>query len=331
MNVSRVLIFTATMSIIIAPCSSAAPIAPGNILIGTSEVLYEYTPGGAFVQSFPIPDGSGTIPNPDTARDIAMKTGSNEVHVFNGTFTPSLSTLDTGTSLWSHQTFAGWSTVNNISYGGLAVGGVYVFATDMATAGVGAPQGIVRFDSGGGSTRLATGIDPIDLNIGQNGTLYALDGQLVFVYDPESLVLQQTIDLDATIAAGDYRAVAANASGELFIVDWAGNLYKTDSTGNVIDSVNLSGTAASINLSDVDVSDQGGVVVGDAGGGVTVTDESFTAPSNFTVGSTVIFVAIPSNPPVGLPLAPETSFIVCSCLLAVGLLMLHRETRRGRH
>ena len=310
------------------PCGHAAPITSGNILISTAEVLYEYTPGGVFVQSFPIPDGAGTIPNPDSARDVAMKTGGNDVHVFNGTFTPSLSTLDTSTSLWSHQTFAGWSTVNNISYGGIALGGAYVFTTDMATAGAGAPQGIVRFNLGGGATRFATGVDPIDLNVGQDGLLYVLDGQFVYVYDPESLALQQTIDLDSTIAPGDYRAVAANGAGELFIVDWAGNLYKTDSSGNVITSVNLSGTAASINLSDVDVSSQGAVVVGDAAGGVTVTDENFTGPFNFTVGSSVVFVGLPSNPPVGLPLTPATGFVLIGCLLALGLVILRRPGYR---
>lgn len=87
--------------------------------------------------------------------------------------------------------------------------------TDMATAGAGAPQGIVRFDSDGNATRFATGISPQDLNIGQDGRLYALADDEVHVWNPASLAFQYSIDLDATIAFGDYRAVAANVAGEL--------------------------------------------------------------------------------------------------------------------
>jgi hypothetical protein len=309
----------------------AAPITSGNILISTSEVLYEYTIGGVFVQSFPIPDGSGAIPNPDTARDAAMKTGTDQIHVFNGTFSPSLSTLDATTSLWTHQTFAGWSTVNNVSYGGIAVGGRYVFVTDMNAGLGGEPLGVVRFDSGGSTLRFATGINPIDLNIGHDGLLYVLDGQFVYVYDPDSLALQQTIDLDSVLEFGDYRSVAVNASGQMFIVDWDGNLYKTDSSGNSILSTNLSGIAEATTLTDVDVSDSGTVVVGDSAGGVTVTDEAFTSPSSFSVGSSPIFIGVPANPPVGLPISQRSLYILAGVLLAVAAATVRVTHARRRY
>lgn len=186
------------------------------------------------------------------------------------------------------------------------------------------PQGIVRFDSDGNATRFATGIGPQDLNIGQDGRLYALADDEVHVYDPASLAFQYSIDLDVTIAAGDYRAVAANVSGDLFIVDWSGNLYKTNASGTVQLSVNLSGIAESTNLTDVDVSGSGTVVVGDRFGGVTITNEFLTAPTSFAVGSSPIFVAVAGVPYAGLPISPFAIYILAVTLAFVSTRVLLR-------
>lgn len=322
-KIFRRFLYASMLYLLISPASIAAPISSNNILVSTNNVLYEYTPAGSFVQSFQIPDGAGTIPNSDTARDVAIKDGATEAYVYNGTFTPSMSTLDSSTGSWTHDTFAGLSTVNNISFGGIAAGG-YVFVTDMATAGAGAPQGIVRFDSDGNATRFATGIGPRDLNIGQDGRLYALADDDVHVYDPTLLAFQYSIDLDATIGSGDYRAVAANVAGDLFIVDWSGNLYKTNASGTVQLSVNLSGIAESTNLTDVDVSGSGTVVVGDSFGGVTTTNEFLTAPTSFAVGSSAIFVAVAGVPYAGLPVSPIAIFTLVVTLALVSMRVLLR-------
>ncbi|MCC6795691.1 MAG: hypothetical protein IT366_11290 [Candidatus Hydrogenedentes bacterium] len=319
----RSVLYVSMLNLLFLPASIAAPITSNNILVSTNNVLYEYTAAGSFVQSFQIPDGAGTIPNSDTARDVAIKDGTTQAYVYNGTFTPSMSTLDSSTGAWTHDNFAGLSTVNNVSYGGIAGGG-YVFVTDMATAGAGAPQGIVRFDSDGSATRFATGIGPQDLNIGQDGRLYALANDDVHVYDPASLAFQYSIDLDATIGSGDYRAVAANVAGDLFIVDWSGNLYKTNASGTVLLSVNLSGIAESTNLTDVDVSGSGTVVVGDSFGGVTITNEFLTAPTSFAVGSSPIFVAVAGVPYAGLPVSPLAIFILAVTLALVAMRVLLR-------
>ncbi len=322
----RVIFFGILVCVIPVPIVSAAPITSGNILISTSKVLYEYTPAGVFVQSFPIPYPTGPYPPTEYARDIAVRTGDPGVHVYNGTFDPYLSTLDTTTSMWSHETFAGWSTVNNGSYGGIAVGGAYVFVTDMDTVGA-AEKGVLRFDSGGSTIRFATGVDPIDLNMGLNGLLYVLDGRYIYVYDPETFVLLQTIDLFTKIMPADYRSIAANRSGQIFVADWDGNVYKTDFLGNSIASINLTGVATSNDLIDIDISGSRVVVVGDRGGGVTVMDESFSAPTSFSVGSLGIFVAMDANPPIGVPISPFAVGILALFLPVAGYVVLRRMER----
>lgn len=297
-NISRILALTLGLG----PAVFAASLTPGNILISSEEVLYEYTTAGVFVQSLPIPDYTGEIPNLSTARDIAVKVGSDLVHVFNGTFEPFLSTVNMVTSSWSHDTYGGWSIINNSTYGGIAVTGDYVFVTDMS-ASLGTEMGIIRFDLGGSTVRFADTTAPIDLNMGLDGLLYALDGQYVRIYNPATLALLNTINLHSTIAFNDYRSVAANSAGEMFVVDWDGDIHKTDSSGNGVLSVSLTSTAQSKFLMDVDVAATGTVIVGDNSGGVTITDESFASPTGFAVGTSAIFVGIQTNAPVPVELS----------------------------
>src|SRR5947209_4781928 len=109
----------------------------GNLLVTTAgnypqQFFKEYTPTGALVRSVtvPPPPGSGG----DTARDL-VQDPAGKVYVYNGTFTPALATYNPGPATWSQQTYAGWNTVNNMSYGGLALTQNYVFASDMTIAG----------------------------------------------------------------------------------------------------------------------------------------------------------------------------------------------------
>lgn len=290
---------------IIAPAGLADSITSGNILVSTEEVLYEYSPAGAFVQSILIPDYTGEIPNLSTARDIAVKSGSDTVHVFNGTFDPYLSTIDWTGSTWTHTTFDGWSIGNNVANGGVAVTGDYIFVTDMS-AGTGTEQGIVRFELGDDTIRFADTTAPIDLNMGLNGLLYALEAGTVRTYNPQTLALVNTYNINSTIGVNDYRSVAANAAGDMFVVDWDGDIHKTDSSGNGVLTVSLVGIAQTFQLIDVDVSGAGTVIVGDTAGGVTVTNESLSSPTNFTVGTSAIFVGVQTSAPVPVTLSTFT-------------------------
>ena len=163
----------------------ATPLLPGNVIISTAPnlsggIIREYTRSGLLVQTFTVPtsgDPSGY------ARDIATD-ASGRIHVWNGTFSPVLTTmtpgLAPGTATSVNHSLTGWSTVNATYFGGIAVSGNYVYATDMFTFSGGEPNGIVRFDLTtfeairfGQGTQNSRG-ENIDLNIGLNGLLYAL-------------------------------------------------------------------------------------------------------------------------------------------------------------
>ena len=44
----------------------------GNILVSHNNTLYEFTPAGVQVQSWPVPYGGGTRPGTESARDIVL-------------------------------------------------------------------------------------------------------------------------------------------------------------------------------------------------------------------------------------------------------------------
>src|SRR4051794_25511016 len=93
----------------------------GNLLVSTTgtypqQVFKEFTAGGSLVRTVNVPAPPGT--SGDTARDLLQDSTGN-VLVYNGTFTPALATYSPGAG-WTQQGYAGWSTVNNVSYGGLS-------------------------------------------------------------------------------------------------------------------------------------------------------------------------------------------------------------------
>ena len=119
-----------------------------------TSILREYTPTGTLVQTFSVPFAPG---GDSYIRGIATDTSGN-VQIYNGTFSPYLTTLDPTTSSFTNHTISGWSTINDIYFGGLVVNGNFAYATDMSTAGSGGPNGIVRFDlTNFSATRFASG------------------------------------------------------------------------------------------------------------------------------------------------------------------------------
>jgi streptogramin lyase len=296
----------AVVALLGVPQVNATQLTDGNILVSCDNVLSEYTPAGAFVQSWPIPDNPDDIT--DHAREIAPD-GDGNVHVFNGTFDPTVSTLDPTAGTWTHRSYPGWSLVNNLTYGGLAVRGRYLYATDMATAGDGSPKGIVRFDlDSSAASRFATGIEPIDLHIGLDGLLYALypggspGGRTIDVYDPVTTQFIRSIDLYASAAGGGQRSIAVNAAGEIFLVNIGGDIWHLDANGGLLGSADVTSIAGTIYLYDVEVGANGMVVVGHRNGGFLVTDESLTsfAPVTVTQEYEGAFVSIVPEPTTAL-------------------------------
>mgnify|MGYP000909214944 FL=1 len=152
---------------------------PGNILVanspetGEAAKLFEYTPFGELVQEYDLPTFE-----PGGARDLVTDALGN-VQIFNGTLAPRLTAFDSqaGGFVPEQVQFAGWSSADLPTGGGLASYRNYVYATDMKTQNdTLAERGIVRYN-------LATETferfhsqhgDLVDLNVGLDGLLYTL-------------------------------------------------------------------------------------------------------------------------------------------------------------
>lgn len=281
--------------------ASAAQVTAGNILVSGLDdgLLREYTRSGALVQQFSIPASTGGFHD---LRDIAVG-ADGKVYMFNGTFVPRLTSLNSAAGTYGNSTLSGWSTVNNVSYGGIGTFDKYVYVTDMFTYSGGEANGIVRFDTTTGlGTRFAGGSDFDDLNIGLDRLLYASSGGFIRVYDPTSMALIRSVSLSG---AGDVRGVAVDGSGNIYTADWSGRVSKYSSAG----ALQASYMTNIGSLTDIDVSVDSSLIVGSRFGGVGTLDGSFTSFDSFNVGSfisthvaNVISVGSAVPEPGGFPL-----------------------------
>ena len=286
----------------------------GNLVVSVNEFtgsspaptyLGEYQTNGTrrqILANVPAPGGTGVTT--EEARDLVFDPVANAVYLYNGTFSPYLARYGVVAQTWTQQTFTGWSTVNNGSYGGIAKLGNGIYVSDMNTGGA-TPQGIVRFDLGGGATtRFATTIQPKDLTIGPNGILYALDGagsptNTLYKFDPLSGTSLGTVSIDFD----DHRAVAALADGTFFTASWGGLIRHYSATGTLLGSL----TAPGENFSDIDISATGQIALGTGfEGDVVLTTTTLTGFTKFratdsTSGGTT-FVAWVVPEPTALPM-----------------------------
>lgn len=264
--------------LLLAP-SALAQVPPGNVLVSSSNMLREYTPDGQLVDSRPIPHPGGSHPLGEVARDVVLD-GAGDLHVYNGTFSPWLSTLRADDGTWEHHTTDDWNTVNNVSYGGIASIGPWLFVSDALSGG-----GLWRFDSQDGfSVQLvAGGTDFIDVVTGRDGLVYGLvsNGSFVRAYDPGTLDLVRAFSVGASV-----RGIAVDESGAVFGASWDGRIHHFAPTGMVVESVE-SGTS---NLMDIDLDPFGNLVVGGRFGEVILTDRSLDSLSTFIAGTNT-FVA----------------------------------------
>jgi hypothetical protein len=289
-------------------------IPAGNILATVAgpypqHLFQEYTPTGTLVRSVNIPATPGS--NFDYARDL-VEDPSGKVYVYNGTFTPYLAAYNPTTNSWSQSTYPGWSTVSNVSYGGLAEFGNYLYASDMATAGA-MPNGVVRFNLADGSATRFGNVDFTELNIGLDGKLYALSGatSTIYVYDPISTALLRTVALPSA----DYRAVAANASGDLFTVAWNNVISHFNSNGALLSSITLNSSTGApfmYNFSDeIDMAPDGTLAIGTFSGYIARMTSAFTNISYINTGTNnqvfVTFAPQPAQPTISVSDTTVTS------------------------
>lgn len=315
MNHLRCLQSCAGASLLLLALTGAADaeFVPGNILVTDqfANRLTEFTRAGMRVQQLGVPEvGDFQV------RDLVVD-DRGHVHLYNGTFRPALSTYNPRTAAWSHRGHPGWSTINNISYGGIGVYQDFVYATDMWTFG-GEASGIIRFNRNNlTSERFHDGADFIDLTVGLNGRLYALRGS-VTVFDPLSMTRLETIGLGGP---GDKRAIAVNGSGHIFAADWDGFISRFSPEGMLLGRIN----AGVGSLTDIDVAEDGQIVVGTRSGAVVLTDEALTGVRTFQTGGGTNFVAFVPQPAA----VPEPASLI---LAGIGFLCITgiRMRKTGR-
>ena len=314
------------------PSAWAGSLTPGDILVSSTtdlqtNVLREFTPTGTLVQTFTVP----TAPGGDAyIRGIATDATGN-VQIYNGTFSPFLTTLDpTGSGTFTNHTFSGWSTVNDIYFGGVAVNGNYAYATDMDTSG-GAPNGIVRFDlTNFSATRFASGPangsgDYTTVSLGLNGKLYAPwpggspVGDNIDVINPVTMT-KTTINLPFLFQLS---GVTADQAGNIFAVGALGDgrIYKLDSNGNVLASISTGFTG----LTGLEVSNSGQLLTASNGGEVILTNTSFSQLSSFSVGSQITTFDAFVTPSTAVP--EPTSLTLMAIGLGVAAFRLSRRRR----
>jgi hypothetical protein len=327
------MVATIGVASIVPPAAWAAPLTPGDILVSSTtnlstNALREYTPTGTLVQTFSVPIAPG---GDGYSRGIATDTSGN-VQIYNGTFSPYLTTLNPSTNTVTNHTLSGWSTINNIFFGGMAVNGNYAYATDMATANTGGPNGIVQFNlTNFSATRFASGLangsgDYTQVDLGLNGKLYAPwpggspVGNHIDVIDPNSMT-KTTINLPFTFQVS---GVTADQAGDIYAVGALsdGHIYKLDSNGNVLASISTGFTS----LTGLEISNSGELLTASRTGEVIMTNASFSQLKTFSVGSELTTFDTFVTPPtiVGAPEPPSLT------LVAMGPGCVACGTRRRR-
>lgn len=292
----------------------AVPFTPGNLLVESQTpgfVFYrivEYALDGSIVQTF-TPERPPTQTGVFQPRELTASTDG-LLHLYNGASDPYLSTYDPASGSWSHVTHAGWSTASDLTYGGIARSGNTVFVVDQETCCVSPEEarGIIAFDLVlGTSIRFASDFDPVDLALGLDGRLWALDaeGALARAFDPVSFAALGTVSL---AAAGDVRALAVGAAGEFFVATWDGRVVHLGSTGGFVASRSFAGS-----FIDIDLSSDGLIALGSRSGTTWLTDTIFSFATPIETGRVHAFVAF-------VPLPEPSGTVLLSAAIAVGCL-----------
>lgn len=229
-------------------------------------------------------------PSSNDARDL-VRLSDGRVAIFNGVFDPKLSIWNQTANTWVHYTFENWGIPNNVSYGGIASNGQYIYVTD----GLSGDNGLIRFDKDTGSAErfleeLNTGY--IDVTMGLDGYIYALRntyGDLDKI-DPSTMSSVKSIDLGHLSSS---RAIAVDMAGFIYMASWNGSVVKYDSAGLQISSTLLTG-----NLYDIDIHPDGQLIVSERFGDIFVRDFELAEVTNFSIGSDGSFVAYSSFSPI---------------------------------
>jgi hypothetical protein len=224
----------------------------GNLLIVDQEpgqlkyYLMVYNQSGALISSQVIPQPPGQTGYQGTTGVTVDSTGKFDVvnAGLPGANQPYLSTYSPATGTWTQQTYPGWpvdgGTDTNGTDGSL---GNYVYVSDLGTTiPQGTRYGILRFDTTGGPTVAFAPNETFgQVAVGLDGLIYGLDTTSVpfhsevLAYDPKTLNLVKSVTIPyLTNINDDWRSLAVDASGEIFLADWDGNVVKMSPGGSIV-------------------------------------------------------------------------------------------------
>ncbi|HEX3148345.1 MAG TPA: Calx-beta domain-containing protein [Gemmataceae bacterium] len=288
--------------------SRTLPSANLFVTVGGSYPAYDqylktFTADGTLLSTNTIP-----AQGEHAARDVVAGPDG-RVSVFNGVSNPVLSTFDG--SNWSSLGYTGmfqqWNLAfNTYTFGGLGRYGNYVYAADMLV-GSDSPYaaGIVRFNlDTGASDRIGNTWPMITATVGRDGKLYSIDDyNELFVFDRTTGAQENVIALPYTLngIASKFKDLAVNANGEIFATDYSYNrIVKFGPNGNVLGSITLSppqGYYYPATPIDIDLSAEGTLAVGTAGGYVFQIAQDLTGLTSFWTGGVFSFVAFEDLPP----------------------------------
>jgi hypothetical protein len=303
-NASRKLASSSLLLLSSVLVTHSSPFTPGNVLVSRAAGISEYSLSGTLVQTIPYP----ASPADHYARDLVVS-GDGQLQFYDGTFNPYLCTYDPNAGSWSFRTQSGWSTVNQVSNGGIATYQNYVFVTDMGTFGK-EERGIIRFDLvNGTSQRFGTDTQGFsDVTMGHNGLLYGhgVGNSTIYEYDPASLALLRTI-----VPNSPFGHLAVSATGDIFTEDaFLGTVSHFDPNGILMDTLNIGIPQSGFTLTDIDLSPTGQLLVASYKGGIYLTDETLDGFVTLPFGDSqfVAFTPIP-EPQLLLPGAVAAGFL----------------------
>ena len=264
--------------------SPAANLLVTTTIASTEQVLREFTPGGNLVRTALLPVVSGVH---EPARDLIYDQNG-KVHVYSGTFDPALSSYNLAGGGWTQRTHPGWSTVNQITYGGIGLLGDYVYVTDMTTFGEPADEAKGRgpFQPGGRHfrplPRNGSAARPDDR---QRRPALSFERQHRQGLRPKHVRPEEAASrcLPETSAASLSMPRARSLPST-----WSEQVYRLSASGAVLGSVTLTGVSDPM---DIDLSGDGRVAIGTTSGHVVQMSEDLTGITTFLAGSQRAFVA----------------------------------------
>jgi hypothetical protein len=307
---------------------SVTAFTSGNLLISREDNhnFSEYTRTGNLLQTITVPLVS-PAGGESQLRDLVVD-GMGQISLFLGTFHPVLARYSPDASAFTYQTTPGWGMANNGTYGGIAASGNYVFVSD-GRVGTDLLGGVVRFNlADGTSQRFLPDIDFMDINLGLDGQLYALDEYLsVYVFDPLTMAFQRKITLDHFYLSE--RGIAVDAEGSIYAANWDGYIDKFDATGHQTGILKVDIGP----LDDIDIDADGTVAVGASRGGITLVDKNLNPATMTTFYASdydETFVSFIKPSLVAVPEVSSTGPLGAAILYGIIILRNRRRKTLGR-